>query len=41
MKGHLLAKKSPSRKNRLGKEALVCKFDKNNCKDCLPYANIA
>jgi ribosomal protein L35 len=41
MKGHLLAKKSPSRKRFLGTEATVVRSDLNNVRDCLPYAGVA
>ena len=40
MKGHLLAKKSPARKRKLGQEALVERSDLNNVRDCLPYAGV-
>ena len=40
MKGHLLAKKSPARKNRLSNEMLVTRPDLNNVRDCLPYAGV-
>ena len=35
-KSHLLTKKSPKRKRKLGKQGLVSKADKRNVKDMLP-----
>ena len=34
---HILTKKSPKRKRRLGKQAIVSKADKGNIKAMLPY----
>jgi large subunit ribosomal protein L35 len=34
---HILTKKSPKRKRRLGKQALVSKADRKTIKDMLPY----
>ncbi|PKD44562.1 50S ribosomal protein L35 [Rhodohalobacter barkolensis] len=36
-KRHILTKKSPKRKNNLGKDALVHKADESSVKDLLPY----
>ena len=35
---HILTKKSPKRKRRLGKQAIVSKADKGNIKAMLPYS---
>jgi large subunit ribosomal protein L35 len=34
---HILTKKSPKRKRKLGKQVLVSKADKGNIKAMLPY----